>query len=66
VILAQIKLTNHCEHPFDDILLLHGGKRKMNVLFDIGKQLIKPFQIAVVFLFVAFWNWGIIGNLVKV
>jgi hypothetical protein len=29
----------------------------MNVFFDTGKYLIETFQIAVVFLNVAFWNW---------
>jgi len=38
----------------------------MNIIFDIGKYLIKTFYIAVVFLLVAFWKWRIIDNSVKV
>ena len=36
VILAYLKVTDHFEHPFDDLLVLRSSKRIMNPLFDIG------------------------------
>jgi hypothetical protein len=30
------KVTDHFEHPFDDLLVLRSSKRIMNPLFDIG------------------------------
>ena len=36
VILAYLKVTDHFEHPFDDLLVLRSSKRIINPLFDIG------------------------------